>query len=75
MGWSSGSELMSEIVVAAMQHVPESSRKDFYKKIIEDFEKFDCDTLYECLDIDRYYNQAYESLYPEHYAEIMESYK
>lgn len=75
MGWSKGGELMDKVIVIATRHVPESSRKEFFKEMIDAFEYFDCDTLYESLDIDRYYNQAYESLYPEHYAEIMGSYK
>lgn len=64
MGWSSGSSLMSEVIVSALKHVPTSCRKKFYKELIEAFEQCDCDTLYECEGIDKLYDAAYASLYP-----------
>lgn len=74
MGWSSGSELMTKVIWSAKRHISESSRVEFYKDMINAFESFDCDTLYECLDADEHFNQAFQKLNPEAYNEIMDKY-
>lgn len=64
MGWSSGSDLMTEVIMSAMKHVPDSSRKKFYKEMIEAFENCDCDTLHECVGADRFFDAAFDYFHP-----------
>lgn len=64
MSWSSGSELMDN-VIDAMQAVKDAKvRKTVYASLIEAFEDMDCDTLYECRDSDPVFAEAYRELHP-----------
>lgn len=59
MGWSSGTDLMIEIIKSAKKHVPdESARVKFYRPIIKAFENHDCDTLDECRDMDSAFDKV-----------------
>lgn len=53
MGWASGSELAKRVAKSAQQHITDpDERKAFYQEMIEAFEEFDCDTLYEIVEFD-----------------------
>jgi hypothetical protein len=66
MSWSSGSQLFSEIILSLRETVPEYEiRVEIYNKLISIFEDHDCDTLSECLDEDRAFDDAYFEHYPD----------
>jgi len=48
MGWASGSELADEVWALFREHVPEASRKNVAKQLVDLFEGHDCDTMQEC---------------------------
>lgn len=65
MGWASGSALFSEVWKAVRKHLPKNKRVDVCKKLIEEFESEDCDTICECFGDDPVIEQAYYQLHPE----------
>lgn len=70
MGWSSGSSLMSEIINAAKEAIPNNGiRKAFYEKAIDAFEDEDWDTQDECIDMDEAFDEALKTLHPKWYKE------
>lgn len=59
MGWASGSELCGEVIQAAKAAIPDAeARWVFYKAIVRAFERYDCDTLRECDDLDKVFAAA-----------------
>jgi len=63
MGWSSGSQLMEEIIIALKDvGIGPLARLRFYRRIIPRFQDMDCDTLYECLNLDDAFADAMEVL-------------
>lgn len=66
MGWASGSELLSSVVMSTQKIVPTKYRKELYKLYINHFESFDCDTICECEGIDPEFDKAIKELYPEY---------
>lgn len=66
MGWSSGSQIMSEVISAIQPHMPdENARKEVYKALIPAFEDQDWDTQEECEGEDPAYDAALLELHPE----------
>ena len=66
MGWGSGSRLFSEIIESLEEaDITHEQRKTVYSVLIEKFEDYDCDTLMECLGVDRAFDEVYRSLYPD----------
>jgi len=64
MGWSSGSLMMSEMIEAMEELVPNySARVELYKRFVEIFEEQDCDTLEECIDESTAFEEAYKSVH------------
>lgn len=66
MGWSSGSGIMDEIISVVYESgIDLEKRKIIYARLIEVFAEQDCDTMDECLGIDKafdlMYNEAYET--------------
>lgn len=73
MGWSSGSRMFGEIIEFLQETIEDDDlRKDLYIGLIEIFENFDCDTLYECKGEDDAFDEAFEELYPEDEQEDLE---
>jgi hypothetical protein len=74
MSWSSGSQLFSEIILTLRETVTDyETRVEIYNKLIGIFEDRDCDTLSECLDEDRAFDDAYFEQYPdENLSEVYE---
>ncbi len=67
MGWASGSMLMSDIIDALhTEAIDKEIRKNVYATLIEAFSNFDCDTLDECVGVDK----AFDEVFKEHYGEI-----
>ena len=66
MGWSRGSQLMSEIITALEDNIntDDKSKELFYTHIIEAFEDLDCDTLGECLGESTIFDKAYHNFHP-----------
>jgi hypothetical protein len=64
MGWASGSELMSDVITAVQECVPEGSRKNLYRKLIAAFETADWDTQDECAGLDPEFDEALEEGHP-----------
>lgn len=63
MGWSTGSILMSEIVEELKNSgLTVDDRLSVYEILINAFAQYDCDTLHECVGIDRAYDTAYKSI-------------
>jgi hypothetical protein len=61
MGWSGGSELMSEIIsaVQALKSTDDAQIQELYRRMIVEFENnHDCDTLEECLGEDQRFDFA-----------------
>lgn len=66
MSWSSGSRIFAEIIETLKESVPDyETRVEVYNKLIEVFESNNCDTLYECLEEDRAFDDAYFELHPD----------
>lgn len=66
MGWSSGTDLMSDVINIIKTNVKnEKSRKDIYTELIEAFEDQDWDCQMECCDLDTVYDAALKEMYPE----------
>ncbi len=61
MGWSGGSELMTEVIsgVQSLGSVDDVKVEAFYSKLIAALENHDCDTLEECLGEDRRFDAAF----------------
>ena len=66
MGWASGSELLSGIILSTKIVVPKKHRKELYKLFINQFEAHDCDTCAECEGLDPEFDKAIRELYPEY---------
>ena len=66
MGWGSGSRLAGELIDIVKDVVSNSDeRSEFYERMIEQFEEFDCDTLDECVGIDPSFDEVWNRLYPD----------
>lgn len=65
MGWSGGSELMSEIIKYAKPAIPDDKRKRFYVGVIRAFQGEDADTLGECIGQDEKFDKAFYYLNPD----------
>lgn len=66
MGWASGAELAGDIIEVVKSQVPDKdARAAIYRHLIDKFERFDCDTLDECVGIDKVYDKVYKSRYPD----------
>ena len=65
MGWASGGELLGDIVLSTQKAIPPKYRKELYKLFIEHFEYHDCDTIYECIGLDKEFDKAFKELYPD----------
>lgn len=66
MGWASGSELLTGIILSTKIVVPPKHRKELYKLFINQFETVgDCDTIDECLGHDKEFDKAFYELYPD----------
>jgi hypothetical protein len=63
MGWASGSSLMCEVIEAAKRELDcgGKSKIAFYRAVIRAFEAEDCDTLDECIGVDRLFDKALEA--------------
>lgn len=70
MGWNSGSELaewiMTEVEEFGLDH---DVKVAFFTNMINKFEDFDCDVMYELLDKDPAYDEAYKLIHSEEYEE------
>ena len=65
MGWGSGANLMLDIINITKRHLGDTLiRTIFYRDLIKAFEKQDCDTLGDCLEIDPAFDVAYDELHP-----------
>lgn len=74
MGWSSGSELANKII-PLIEYLSdnEESKVNVYHGMISAFEDFDCDNLHQCIGESAAFDKAFQELYPEWWAEIMEN--
>jgi hypothetical protein len=73
MSWKSGGGIFYEIILTLKETVPDyQTRVEVYSKLIEIFEEHDCDTLYECLDEDLAFDDAYFELHPDETIEDIE---
>jgi hypothetical protein len=62
--WTSGSELLSDIIDILKTKVEDDQlREDIYIDLINAFEDFDCDVIYECLGEDIAFDAAYNLIY------------
>jgi hypothetical protein len=65
MGWSSGSELYTEVISVIKDEVPDfETRVRMHKKLIKAFGNHDWDTKDECEGEDPAYDKALSELYP-----------
>ena len=51
MGWARGSELADTIWGIVSKHIPDDKKQEVARKIINEFESYDCDTMYECEEL------------------------
>jgi hypothetical protein len=67
MGWSSGTELMNNIIEIIKEQVnDEIIRRTIYSHMIAVFLDQDWDTEEECLGRDKAYDVAFYELYPDY---------
>ena len=70
MGWSTGSSLMSDIIEQFEDlEIDDETKKKVYTTLIEAFDNYDCDTLFECVGVDDMYDDAYKEIFPDHFEE------
>ena len=63
MGWTEGSDIMSEVIEALLQHVPDDeARNRIYTRLIPHFERHDWDTQDECRGLDPAFDKARAAL-------------
>jgi hypothetical protein len=68
MGWASGSGLMSQVIVAIKNNVPNANaRRAIYTKLIDVFEGEDWDTQQECEGEDPVFDEALKKAHPDWY--------
>jgi hypothetical protein len=48
MGWASGSSLADDIWRYFRSYIPEALRQKAARRLVDLFEKYDCDTMDEC---------------------------
>lgn len=66
MGWSGGSQLMTDIINCLQEEIGDPDKRYYiYEKIVESMQDMDWDTLDECLGIDEEYDRLYYHIYPE----------
>lgn len=66
MGWASGAELAGDLIEVIKNVVKDKdTRETLYYHIIDKFEMYDCDTMDECVGIDKVYDKVYKSRYPD----------
>lgn len=68
MGWSVGSEILELVVSNIKKAIPtKKARIRVYKKLIKDFEDYDCDTICEIVDGKgmKEFREAYYAVHPE----------
>jgi hypothetical protein len=51
MGWGSGSALASQVWDLFRKYVSAQKKKKISRKLIKLFESYDCDTLFECVQL------------------------
>lgn len=47
MGWASGSRLLNDVACVVMPYIAEKKRREVARRLIEEFEHQDCDTIDE----------------------------
>ena len=68
MGWSGGSEIMSKVIAALQEHMPdEKARREVYGTLIEAFEDMDWDTQGECEGVDPVFDATLRGMHPHWY--------
>lgn len=60
MSWSTGSCLMSDIISDLAFIDDDELRKEVFKILINNFENYDCDSLYECEGEDPMFDAAFK---------------
>lgn len=66
MGWAGGSEVFECLIKELKKRVPEKKdREKIYSKMIDVFEDHDCDTLHECLGVDKAFDTVYKDKHPK----------
>jgi len=75
MGWASGSSICSDVLDVVLPkfkkyQVPEKVTVDVVAKIIDVFERQDCDTTDELYGENEVINKALEKLHPDWYKEV-----
>jgi hypothetical protein len=73
MGWNTGGELMESVIqrLKRLSVLVPNGRgaiillENVYRVLIEEFEKHDCDVLYECLGEDKTFDGVYRMLHPD----------
>lgn len=76
MAWSRGSEFAERIIdimEALHDGFYEGGLEEAYGGLIEAFEDFDCDTLYEVLGRSDAFDTAYVAKYPDEYDEVLDT--
>lgn len=67
MGWARGSALLSDVIDKMFEtNVSDEDRKLLYSILIEAFENYDCDTVFECVGIDPAFDEAYKEFNPNY---------
>ena len=74
MSWSRGSIIFSEFIDVLKTTVDdEEIRQKIYEKLIPVFEEADCDTLFELINDDSAFEDAFKEVNPEEYSMLMDS--
>jgi hypothetical protein len=63
MGWSRGSTIFDDIIDSLIEaDVDDEQRKLIYTKLIETFQDYDCDTLFECMKKDPIFDKVFKEI-------------
>ena len=63
MGWSTGSDIMAEVIESLLRNVADDeARNRIYTRLIPAFEKHDWDTQDECRGLDPAFDKALAAL-------------
>lgn len=66
MGWGTGSRVFSELIDVIVEvDVDDLKREYLYQQLIDLFERYDCDTLDECLGTDPIFDLVWNERNPD----------
>jgi len=65
MGWASGERVFADVVVAVEKHLPKDKRKEIINELVDIFQSYDADTLFDDPDYSPTLMEICKERYPD----------